>query len=71
MSEIRGLTNNIIGLHEARAEFFARVGDYSQAIEQLDYARHRASNNFPRAARIDARQQALISEEQAIKKMLK
>lgn len=70
VSEIRGLANDIIGLHEARAEFFARVGDYSQAIEQLDYARHRASNNFPRAARIDARQQALINEEQAIKKML-
>jgi len=71
VAEIRGLANNIIGLHEARAEFFARVGDYTQAIEQLDYARRRASNNFPLAARIDARQQVLISEEQAIKKMLK
>lgn len=71
VSEVRGLSNNIIGLHEARAEYFARVGDYGQAIEQLDYARRRASNNFPRAARIDARQQALINEEQAIKKMLK
>ena len=71
VAEIRGLSNDIIGLHEARAEFFSRVGDYTQAIEQLDYAKRRASNNFPRAARIDARQQALISEEQAIKKMLR
>jgi predicted Zn-dependent protease len=70
VAEIRGLANDIIGLHEARAEFFSRVGDYTQAIEQLDYARRRASNNFPRAARIDARQQVLINEEQAIKKML-
>ncbi len=70
VAEIRGLANDIIGLHEARAEFFSRVGDYTQAIEQLDYARRRASNNFPRAARIDARQQTLINEEQAIKKML-
>lgn len=70
VAEIRGLANDIIGLHEARAEFFSRVGDYTQAIEQLDYARRRASNNFPRAARIDARQQILINEEQAIKKML-
>ncbi len=70
VAEIRGLANDIIGLHEARAEFYARVGDYTQAIEQLDYARRRASNNFPRAARIDARQQVLINEEQAIKKML-
>lgn len=70
VAEIRGLANDIIGLHEARAEFYSRVGDYTQAIEQLDYARHRASNNYPRAARIDARQQVLINEEQAIKKML-
>ncbi len=71
VAEIRGLANNIIGLHEARAEYFSRVGDYTQAIEQLDYAKQRASNNFPLAARIDARQQALIAEEIAIKKMLK
>ena len=70
VAEIRGLANDIIGLHEARAEFFSRVGDYTQAIEQLDYAKLRASNNFPRAARIDARQKVLIEEEQAIKKML-
>lgn len=70
VAEVRGLSNNIIGLHEARAEYFARVGDYTQAIEQLDYAKRRASNNFPLAARIDARQQTLINEEEAIKKML-
>ncbi len=71
VAEVRGLSNNIIGLHEARAEFFARVGDYTQAIEQLDYAKRRASNNYPLAARIDARQQTLITEEEAIKKMLR
>src|SRR5690554_2366672 len=47
VAEIRGLSNNIIGLHEARAEYFSRVGDYTQAIQQLDFARQRASNNFP------------------------
>ncbi len=71
VAEIRGLANNIIGLHEARAEYFSRVGDYTQAIEQLDYAKQRASNNFPLAARIDARQQALINEEIAIKKIMR
>ena len=70
VAEIRGLSNDIIGLHEARAEFFSRVGDYTQALEQLDYAKQRASNNFSRAARIDARQRVLMDEEQAIKKML-
>ncbi len=71
VAEVRGLSNNIIGLHEARAEFFSRVGDYTQAIEQLDYAKRRASNNYPLAARIDARQQVLIQEEEAIKNMLR
>ncbi|MBP9615051.1 MAG: M48 family metallopeptidase, partial [Thiopseudomonas sp.] len=71
VAEVRGLSNNIIGLHEARAEFFSRVGDYTQAIEQLDYAKRRASNNYPLAARIDARQQVLIQEEEAIKQMLR
>ena len=71
LAEVRGQVNNIIGLHQARAEFFARVGDYQQAIEQLAHAKRRASNNYPLAARIDARQQELMSEEQAIKDMLK
>lgn len=71
LAEVRGLLNNIIGLHQARAEFFARVGDYQQAIEQLGHAKHRASNNFPLASRIDARQLELIHEEASIKDMLR
>jgi len=58
-------------LHQARAEFFARVGDYEQAVEQLGHAKRRASNNYPLAARIDARQLELMNEEQAIKEMFK
>lgn len=70
LAEVRGQVNNIIGLHQARAEFFARVGDYGQAIEQLGHAKRRASNNYPLAARIDARQLELMNEEKAIKEML-
>ena len=71
VAEVRGLTGNIIGLHRARAEFFALVGDYDQALEQLDLAKRRASSNFPMAARIDARQQELQEEKRAIDKMLR
>lgn len=71
LAEVRGQVNNIIGLHQARAEFFARVGDYEQAAEQLGHAKRRASNNYPLAARIDARQLELMNEEQAIKEMFK
>lgn len=70
VSEIRGLTGNIVGLHQARAEFFALVGDYDQAIEQLDFAKRRA-NNFQMSARIDARQKALTDEKRMIESMLR
>lgn len=71
VAEIRGLAGNIIGLHQARAEFFALVGDYDQALSQLDLAKRRASSNFPLASRIDARQQELREEKRAIDKMLR
>ena len=70
VSEVRGLTGNILGLHQARAEFFALVGDYTQAIEQLDFAKRRASN-FQMSARIDARQQQLADEKRMIEDMLR
>lgn len=70
VSEIRGLTGNIIGLHQGRAEYFALVGDYDQAIEQLDFAKRR-SNNFQVAARIDARQKALMDEKRMVEEMLR
>lgn len=71
MAEVHGLAGNIIALHQARAEFFARVGDYDQAIEQLDFAKRRARDNFPLASRIDARQQALIDERRSVEKILR
>ena len=71
IAETRGLANNTIGLHQARAEYFALVGDYDQAIQQLDLAKRRASNNFQLASRIDARQQAFIQEQEMIKQMLR
>jgi predicted Zn-dependent protease len=71
VSEVRGLAGNIVGLHQARAEFFALVGDYDQALEQLDYAKRRVSNNFPLTARIDARQSDLRNEQRLLKEMLR
>lgn len=70
VSEIRGLTGNILGLHQARAEYFALVGDYDQAVEQLGHAKRR-SNNFQTAARIEARQKALTEEKRMVEDMLR
>ncbi|WP_298188299.1 M48 family metalloprotease [uncultured Pseudomonas sp.] len=71
VAEVRGLSGNTIGLHQARGEFFALIGDYKQALEQLDYAKRRASNNFQLASRIDARQRELIEEQRIIEQMLR
>ncbi|MCY1545524.1 Beta-barrel assembly-enhancing protease [compost metagenome] len=71
VAEVRGLSGNTIGLHQARAEFFALVGDYPQAIEQLDFAKRRATNNFQLASRIDARQRELIEDQRIIEQMLR
>ncbi|HEY8331685.1 MAG TPA: M48 family metalloprotease [Pseudomonas sp.] len=70
-AETRGLSGNIIGVHQARAEYFALTGDYDQALEQLDFARRRASSNFQLAARIDARHSTLEEEQRMIDKLLR
>lgn len=71
VSEIRGLSGNTVGLHQARAEYFALVGDYKQAIEQLDYAKRRANNNFQLASRIDARQKDLQAEQRMVEELMR
>jgi predicted Zn-dependent protease len=55
MAEAYGLTNNISGVHEARAEFFVLQGSYDQAIKQLGYALPLIQHNFQRTARIKQR----------------
>lgn len=70
VAEVRGLSGNIVGLHQARAEYFALVGDYDQGIEQLNLAKRRASN-FQISARIDARQKQLMDEKRMVEEMLR
>ncbi|KHO65545.1 M48 family metalloprotease [Pseudomonas flexibilis] len=71
VAEVRGLAGNIIGVHQARAEFFALVGDYGQALTQLDYAKRRVIGNFPLTARIEARQDELRTEKRLLEEMLR
>lgn len=71
MAEVRGLKGDTIGLHQARGEFFALVGDYDQALEQLGFAKRRASSNFQLASRIDARERELIEEKRIIEQMMR
>ncbi|MNT28044.1 Beta-barrel assembly-enhancing protease [compost metagenome] len=71
VAEVRGLSGNTIGLHQARAEYFALVGDYDQAVQQLDYAKQRAGTNFVLASKIDARQREMLEQQRMIKEMMR
>ncbi len=34
-ADVRGQAGDLVGVHQARAEYFALTGDYNQAIQQL------------------------------------
>lgn len=42
LAETEGLAGDTIGVHRARAEYFALVGAYQMAIQHIDYARRLA-----------------------------
>jgi beta-barrel assembly-enhancing protease len=56
LAEVSGLAGDIIGVHRARAEFFALHGSYQKAIHHLEYARRLADRtNAQLLARLDQR----------------
>jgi predicted Zn-dependent protease len=38
LAEVQGQAGNISKVHQARAEYFITVGDFTRAREQLDFA---------------------------------
>ncbi len=59
LAEVQGLSGNIIGLHQSRAEFFILDGNLNQATKQLDYALKLTGDDFTTSARIRHRQAAI------------
>jgi predicted Zn-dependent protease len=56
LAEVSGKASNIIGVHRARAEYFALHGAYHRAIQHLEYARRLVSHdNTQLHARLDQR----------------
>jgi predicted Zn-dependent protease len=55
LAETHGLAGNIVGVHEARAEYFVLKGALSRAIKQLNYALPLVSQNHLKTARIKER----------------
>ena len=55
LAEVQGLSGNIVGLHQSRAEYFILNGALDEAKKQLTYALKLAGNNFHVSARINQR----------------
>ena len=48
LAETAGLSGDVIGVHRARAEYFALHGGYSRAIQHLEYAQRLISRTEQR-----------------------
>jgi len=55
LAEVQGLSGNIVGLHQARAEYFILNGVLDQAERQLNYAMPMAKNDYHTSAQISQR----------------
>jgi predicted Zn-dependent protease len=55
LAEVQGLSGNIIGLHQSRAEYFILVGNLDAAQRQLVYALKLVGNDFTISAQINDR----------------
>ena len=56
LAETAGLAGNIIEVHQARAEYFALVGNFKSALDHLHYARQLADpENYHLTAKLDQR----------------
>lgn len=68
LAEAYGLANNIVGVHQARAEYFVLVGNLDQAIKQLGYAMPLVRGNFQQTARIQTRMEEIFDMRQKRKR---
>lgn len=66
LAEIQGLSGNIIGLHQARAEYFILNGILDQAEKQLIYALKLVRNDYVTAAKLNQRIQDITELRQKL-----
>jgi len=55
LAEVQGLSGNIAGLHQSRAEYFILNGILDEAERQLKYALKLTKNDYPTTAKINQR----------------
>lgn len=55
LAEVQGLSGNIVGLHQSRAEYFILTGNMGEAERQLNYAMKLVGSDHVTAARLNER----------------
>lgn len=55
LAEVQGLSGNIVGLHQSRAEYFILNGVFDEAERQLNYAMDLAKGDYHTSAKINQR----------------
>ena len=69
LAETSGLAGNVVGVHLARAEYFALLGNFEKAIQHLQYARKLTDpSDFRATAMIDQRVIDFRKEMEKIRK---
>ncbi|MFA7554779.1 MAG: M48 family metalloprotease [Spongiibacteraceae bacterium] len=69
LAETHGLAGNIVGVHQARAEYFVLNGILGKAAQQLSYALPLVKNDHLTTARIQERIMQIKKMEQAMKRL--
>ena len=69
LAEVQGLSGNIIGLHQSRAEYFILNGILDQAEKQLSYALKLVKNDYLTSAKINQRLQDIAEMRQQMERM--
>jgi len=68
LAETAGLAGNVIGVHLARAEYFALVGNFEKSIQHLEYARGLTDpDDFRANAKLDQRIRDFRKELEALR----
>ena len=69
LAEVQGLSGNIAGLHQSRAEYFILNGILDEAEKQLTYALKLSKNDYLASARINQRLRDLAQLRDAIERL--
>ena len=69
LAEVQGFSNNLIGLHRSRAEYFFLTGRFEAAIMQLREASKLAVNFFEVSESIRTRMEEIYQTTEALKRM--